>query len=78
VKLALFPLNVTELVPVKAVPVTTTAAPTPPDAGEKPEMIGVTRKLLALVAVPPAVVTLIFPVVADGTVAVIWVAEFTL
>jgi hypothetical protein len=37
-----------------------------------------TVKLVALVAVPPGVVTLIVPVVAVvGTVAVIWVAEFT-
>ena len=35
-------------------------------------------KLVVLVAVPPGVVTLIVPVVAvEGTVAVIWVAEFT-
>ena len=35
-------------------------------------------KLPALVAVPPSVVTVIGPVVApDGTVAVIWVSEFT-
>jgi hypothetical protein len=78
VKLALVPLNLTELAPVNPVPVTTTVAPTPPVGGEKPEITGVTRKLLVLVAVPPAVVTLIFPVVAGGTVAVIWVAEFTL
>lgn len=37
-----------------------------------------TVKLVLLVAVPPGVVTLIEPVVAvEGTVAVIWVAEFT-
>jgi hypothetical protein len=37
-----------------------------------------TVKSVALVAVPPGVVTLILPVVAvEGTVAVIWVAEFT-
>src|SRR3974377_1509968 len=37
-----------------------------------------TVKLLALVAVPPGGVTLIVPLVAPvGTVAVIWVAEFT-
>ena len=34
------------------------------------------RELVALVAVPPGVVTVIGPVVAPaGTVAVIWVAE---
>src|SRR5437867_12842285 len=38
----------------------------------------VTVKLLTLVAVPAGVVTLIGPVVAPlGTVAVIWVLEFT-
>jgi len=37
-----------------------------------------TVKLVVLVAEPPGVVTLIGPVVAvEGTVAVIWVAEFT-
>ena len=37
-----------------------------------------TVKSVALVAVPPPFVTLILPVVAvEGTVAVIWVAEFT-
>src|SRR5438552_18985254 len=43
-------------------------------------MVGglMTVKLLPLLAVPPAVVTLIGPLVAaDGTVAVIVVAEFT-
>jgi hypothetical protein len=35
-------------------------------------------KLLLLVAVPPGVVTLIGPLLAAaGTVALIWVAEFT-
>src|SRR5438445_13435577 len=39
---------------------------------------GPTVKLIALLAVPPAVVTLIGPLVApDGAVAVIVVAEFT-
>src|SRR6266540_6182908 len=40
--------------------------------------VGRTVKVLALVPVPDGVVTLIFPVTAPtGTVAVIWVAEFT-
>src|SRR5579871_1788797 len=39
---------------------------------------GVTVKLVLLEAVPPGVVTVIFPVTAPvGTVAVIWVSEFT-
>src|SRR2546425_12836446 len=57
-----------------------TLVPTGPLAGVKPVIVGglITVKLLALVAVPPAVVTLIVPVVAPaGTVAVIWVSEFT-
>src|SRR5215204_441397 len=42
------------------------------------ECVLLTVKLDGLVAVPPGVVTLIGPVVAvEGTVAVIWVAEFT-
>ena len=42
------------------------------------ECVLLTVKLVVLVAVPPGVVTLIVPVVAVvGTVAVIWVAEFT-
>ena len=42
------------------------------------ECVLLTVKLVVLVAVPPGVVTLILPVVAvEGTVAVIWVAEFT-
>jgi hypothetical protein len=65
-------LNVTEVAPDRVVPVITTAAPTGPAAGEKPVIAGLRVKVLLLVAVPPGVVTLIFPVVApDGTVAVI-------
>lgn len=42
------------------------------------EWVLLTVKLVKLVAEPPGVVTLIGPVVAvEGTVAVIWVAEFT-
>ena len=42
------------------------------------ECVLLTVKLVVLVAVPPGAVTLIGPVVAvEGTVAVIWVAEFT-
>ena len=68
------PLNFTAVAPVKAVPVIVTLAPTAPLVGEKLviEGAGITVKLLALVAVPPAVVTLMVPVVAPlGTVAVI-------
>jgi hypothetical protein len=42
------------------------------------ECVLLTVKLVVLVAEPPGFVTLIGPVVAvEGTVAVIWVAEFT-
>ena len=72
VKLALTPLNVTPLAPVKLVPLMVTLVPTGPLVGVKPVIVGalVTVKLLPLVAVPPGVVTLIVPVVAlVGTVA---------
>src|SRR5207245_11637495 len=80
VNVAVVPLNVTAVAPVKAVPVSVTLAPTAPLVGEKLVMVGggMTVKELALVPVPPAVVTPMVPVVAPvGTVAVIWVAEFT-
>jgi hypothetical protein len=57
-----------------------TDVPSPPDAGVKFVILGggpeVTVKAVSLVAVPPAVVTAITPVVARcGTIAVICVAE---
>jgi hypothetical protein len=75
-------LNVTELTLTKFVPLIVTEVPTGPDPGENELIEGaggeVTSKLLELVAVPPGVVTRIFPSVApDGTVAVILVEEFT-
>jgi hypothetical protein len=82
-------LNVTELVvkplPLKLVPLIVTDVPMGPDVGENELMVGegtelpeVTSKLVELVAVPPGVVTLIFPSVApEGTVAVILLEEFT-
>ena len=73
VKLALVPLNVTAVAPVKAVPVIVTLLPTGPLVGVKLVIVGalaVTVKLLLLVAVPPGVVTLSGPLVAPlGTVA---------
>ena len=72
VKLALAPLNVTPVAPVKLVPLIVTLVPTGPLVGVKPVIVGglITVKLLALVAVPPGVLTLIVPVVAlVGTVA---------
>jgi hypothetical protein len=69
---ALAPLNLTAVAPVKFVPLIVTLAPASPLVGEKPVIVGGSRtvKLVALVAVPPAVVTLSGPVVAPpGTVA---------
>jgi len=74
-------LNATPVAPVKLVPVITTAVPTGPLPGLKPEMVGAgtfTVKLLAEMAVPFGVVTEILPVVVpEATVAVICVALFT-
>ena len=70
---ALVPLNVTAVAPVKFVPLIVTLAPSGPLVGVTLVIVGalaVTVKLLALVAVPPGVVTLTGPVVAPvGTVA---------
>jgi hypothetical protein len=66
-KLARTPPNRTAVAPVKAVPVIVTAVPVLPLVGENPEIVGagiVTVKFVALVAVPPGVVTVILPVVA--------------
>ena len=72
-KLAPTPLNVTAVAPLKFVPVIVTLVPAGPLVGVKLVIVGglaVTVKVLALVAVPPAVVTLTGPVVAPvGTVA---------
>ena len=71
-KTADVPLNRTPLAPVKWFPLIVTDVPTTPLDGEKPLIVGpVTVKFEELVAVPPGVVTVIFPVVAPaGTVAV--------
>ena len=66
------PLNTTAVAPVKFVPVIVTPVPAGPLAGVKLAIVGagITVKLVALVAVPPGVVTLNGPVVAPvGTVA---------
>jgi len=42
VKLAVVPLNLTLVAPVKLVPLTVTLVPTGPLAGEKPEIVGAT------------------------------------
>jgi hypothetical protein len=72
VKLALTALNVTAVAPMKFVPLIVTLVPTGPLVGVKPVIVGAvtTVNALALVAVPPGVVTLSGPVVAPaGTVA---------
>jgi len=64
------PLIFTAVAPVKLLPVIVTAVPAGPVAGEKLVIAGATAKLLALVVVPPGVVTASGPVVAPaGTVA---------
>ena len=73
VKVAVVPLNLTAVAPVKFVPLIVTLVPAGPVAGVKVVIVGglaVTVKLLALVAVPAGVVTLIGPVVAVGGLTV--------
>ena len=71
------PPNVT-VAPVRLVPVIVTLVPVGPLSGEKPllaSIVGLTRKVLALVAEPNGVVTMIRPDVAPGgTTATIWLA----
>ena len=75
---AAVPLNVTVDAPVKLAPLIVTLVPITPLAGVKLVIRGATVKLVALVAVPPGVVTAIGPVVAlPGTVIVICVPELT-
>src|SRR5206468_4975844 len=80
-KAAAVPLKVTAVAPLKWLPLMVTEVPTGPLLGVNELIVGgevVTVKLLALVAVPAEVVTLIGPLVAPlGTVAVIWVLVFT-
>jgi len=76
-KVALVPLKVTVVAPVKPEPLIDTLVPTGPLAGAKLEIAGggTTVKALLLVAAPAGVVTPIGPVVAPaGTVA--WIAVF--
>jgi hypothetical protein len=68
------PLNAIEEIPLKLAPVIMTVVPAAPLIGEKRVMegVGVTAKTSADVAIPPAVVILILPLVAPvGTMAVI-------
>ena len=71
-KLALTPLTLTVVAPVKFVPLIVTLVPTGPLVGVTLVIVGglTTVNALGLVAVPPGVVTLTDPVVAPvGTVA---------
>ena len=73
-------LKRTDVAPVKPVPVMVTGSPTPAAVGEKLVIVGggKTVKLVALVAVPPAVTTFSGPVVEFvGTVVEIVVAFTT-
>ena len=54
-KFAETPLNFTAVAPVNVVPVIVMLVPTRPRVGVKLVIVGATRKLVALVAVPPAV-----------------------
>ena len=79
-KLALVPLNSTDVAPVKFVPLIVTLVPADPLPGVKLVIVGglMTVKLPALLPVPAEVVTLIGPLEAPaGTAAVIAVAELT-
>jgi hypothetical protein len=75
VKLALVPLNATDVAPVKSVPLIVTLVPTGPLVGAKLVIAGAgtTVNAVLLVAVPPGVVTLSGPVVAPAGAAV-WIA----
>ena len=73
-------LKVTDVAPLKFVPLTATDVPTGPLVGLKDEIVGaapaVTVKFVELVAVPAGVVTEMAPDVAPfGTVAVSWLDE---
>jgi hypothetical protein len=73
-------LILTDVAPVRPVPVIVTTVPAGPLAGVKLEIAGggITVKIDALVAVPATVVTVIVPTPAPaGAVAVIWVSLVT-
>jgi hypothetical protein len=81
VKTIFVPLSLTAVAPLKSEPVMVITVPTGPLVGLKEVMVGastVTVKDAEEVAVPPAVVTLMVPVVAEtGTTVVICVALTT-
>ncbi len=75
-------LNTTWVTPEKFVPLIVTDVPAGPEPGENEVIVGheveATVKSVELVSVPLDWVTAIGPVVAlAGTVAVIWVEEFS-
>ena len=74
---AAVPLNDTAVAPVKFEPVRVTVAPGLPDVGVKLVMVGRTLNVLLLVAVPPAVVTEISPVVSEEETTAVMLLELT-
>jgi hypothetical protein len=77
---AAVPLKLTAVAPVRFFPVIVTSVPAEPDEGENVVMAGAatTVKLVALVAVPSGVPTVIGPVAAPaGTAVVMDVSELT-
>ena len=80
VNVAAVPLKLTAVAPLRLLPVMTTDVPGVPLVGLRLVITGAGGSTVngAPLLVPPGVVTLTLPVVAPaGTVAVIWVAEFT-
>ena len=78
VNAAAAPLKVTDVAPVKFVPLIVTVAPTRPFGGEKFAITGPAVNAAALVAVPAGVCTWMVPVdTPAGTTAAICVLEFT-
>ena len=77
-EVAFTPPNLTLVAPVKLVPVITTLSPFLADVGVNEMIVGAGIKVNpVLVAAPPGVVTPTLPEAPAPTVAVIWVALFT-
>jgi hypothetical protein len=76
VNVAFVPLNFTERVPVRPVPIMNTFVPTVPFVGEKLVIPGSTVNVVLLLSVPATLVTVILPLIAAaGTIASISVGE---
>jgi hypothetical protein len=72
------PLNLTEVAPVKFVPLMATTVPTFPLVGDSPVIVAGTQNHVELVTVPLEVVTVIGPLVADlGTEVAIVLDDLT-